>query len=211
MKRITAFARRYPLLGPLLWLASLQYLIVQPFVAAAWPVSYSWKNHFISDLGNTVCGTYSGLYVCSPLHSVMNLSFVVFGITIATGSVLLYAQFQRTKLSLFGFFLMFLAGLGTILVGLFPENTVASLHVFGAILGLGVGNIAIVVIGLALKTIHPLLRYYSIATGIICLLAFALFASDYYLGLGRGGIERVASYPFAVWMAVFGAYHLRRN
>jgi len=51
--RIQTFRDRYPLVGPTFWLLSLQYYLTQLFVAAAWPVAYSWAHNAISDLGNT--------------------------------------------------------------------------------------------------------------------------------------------------------------
>ncbi len=196
------------LLGPLLWVSSIQYFIVQLIAIAAWTVPHSWANNFISDLGNTECGTYAGLAVCSPLHLLMNLSFVTFGITMFVGALLIQRQFEKTKLSKIGFGLMMLSGFGTVFVGLFPENTINSLHMFGAILGLGVGNLSVLLLGLALKDIHPALRVYTVASGLLSLTAFALFAAELYIGIGRGGMERLISYPFTLWMITFGIYLL---
>lgn len=204
--QLLKIASRYPFAGPAFWILSVQYFIVQLMVAAAWPVAYDWRNNYISDLGNTECGIYQGLYVCSPLHMVMNASFVLFGISMALGAVLIYEQFIRTRLSLVGFILMVLAGTGTVLVGLFPENNPNGLHTFGAVLGLGIGNVSIVVLGMALNGMHPIFRTYTILSGIVSLTAFVLFIADIYFGLGRGGMERVVSYPFTVWMIAFGAY-----
>ncbi len=207
--RLTRFnLAKSELLGPLLWVSSIQYFIVQLIVIAAWTVPHSWKNNFISDLGNTECAPYAGLAVCSPLHLVMNVSFIVFGLTMAIGSLYLLGQFERTKLSRVAFALMMLSGLGTILVGLFPENTVGPLHVFGAFLGLGVGNLSVLLMGISLRPIHPAIRVYTVISACISLTAFALFAIGVHLGLGRGGMERLISYPFTVWMIVFGLYVL---
>lgn len=205
-RRIIIFSDKYPFLGPIFWMLSIQYLITTFFVTAAWPVTYDLKNNYISDLGNTVCGTYGGLYVCSPLHILMNLSFVVFGVTMAAGAGLIYREFERTVLSRIGFILMALAGVGTIVVGLFPENTVTILHQTGASLGLGVGSLSIVILALGLKEVGAGFRVYSFASGVLSLLAFGMFATHHFLGIGRGGMERLASYPFTVWLIAFGLY-----
>ncbi len=194
--------------GPLLWASSIQYFIVQLIVIVAWTVPHSFANNFISDLGNTECGTYAGLAVCSPLHLLMNLSFVTFGITMFVGSMLLWRRFERNKLSTFGFLLMMAAGVGTMLVGLFPENTINSLHMLGAVLGLGVGNLSVLFLGIGLGHIHPAMRTYTILSAVLSLTAFVLFAIAEYAGLGRGGMERLISYPFTVWMITFGIYLL---
>lgn len=189
-------------------MSSIQYFIVQLIVISAWSVPHSWANNFISDLGNTQCGLYAGLPVCSPLHPLMNLSFMVFGLTMASGAWLFWRQYERTKLLTAAFALMGLSGIGTILVGLFPENTVSSLHMLGAVLGLGVGNLSVLLLGIGLARIHPAMRLFTIMSAVVSLTAFALFATGEYLSLGRGGMERLVSYPFTVWMVVFGIYGL---
>lgn len=190
----------------MLWVSSIQYFVVQLVVISAWTVPHSFANNFISDLGNTECGMYAGLPVCSPLHLLMNLSFVVFGVTMALGSVYLMRRFKRTKLATVAFALMMLSGLGTVLVGLFPENTINPVHMLGAVLGLGVGNLSVLLLGIALKDVHPAMRMYTVLSGSFSLAAFALFAADVYLGVGRGGMERLISYPFTAWMITFGLY-----
>lgn len=197
---------KYPLLGPILWILGLQYMVVQLVVAAAWPWPYSWSNNYISDLGNTECGLYDGLYVCSPLHEVMNLSFIIFGISIALGAVLIYEQFIRTRLSLAAFIMMVMSGIGTIIVGIFPENNPNGLHIVGAFLALGIGNVSVVLLGITLRGLHPLFRLYTVTSGIFSIVAFGLFIAGIYLGFGRGGMERLVSYPFTIWMISFGIY-----
>jgi hypothetical membrane protein len=210
--RSTRFKAVKPgMLGPLLWVSSIQYFIIQLIVISAWTVPHSWANNFISDLGNTECGMYAGLPVCSPLHLLMNVSFVVFGVTMALGAWLLRRQYERTWLLAAAFGLMMLSGFGTVLVGLFPENTVNSLHIFGAFLGLGVGNVSVLLLGLGFRNIHPAVRWMTIFSAVVSLTAFGLFVSDMHLALGRGGMERLISYPFTIWMIAFGVYALRRN
>lgn len=204
-KRIKTFTDRYPFVGPIMWMLSIQYFVVQIVVARAFLVQYSLANNTISDLGNTDCSLYSGRYVCSPLHSLMNASFITLGLFMMLGSLLIYQEFRETRQSLVGFSFMFLAGLGTLLVGLFPENTISDLHTFGAFLPFFVGNVGITILGAALQ-IPRSLRIYSLATGVISLIALIFFFIDHYLGLGIGGMERIVAYPQTVWLIVFGIY-----
>ena len=74
------------ILGGAAWiLATLQYAVAQVVVAAAWHhPHYSWLGNYISDRGNTACGQFTvphgtPSYVCSPLHSAMNASFIITG------------------------------------------------------------------------------------------------------------------------------------
>ena len=191
--------------APILWILSVQYFVVQIIVANSWTTPFSVQNNPISDLGNTVCGEYSGRYVCSPMHDLMNISFVVLGLTMIWGSLLFARQYMKEPWVKFGLYLLALSGLGTILVGLYPENTIASLHVIGATLPFLLGNIALIILGLKLD-IPKALRVYTIASGSLALFALALFLSGSYLGLGHGGMERLVAYPQTIWMIVYGIY-----
>jgi hypothetical membrane protein len=122
-KKIKIFTEKYPSIGPLFWVISLQYFVVQILVGLMWPVPYSISKNAISDLGNTACGVYGDNYVCSPYYSWMNVSFMLLGLTMIVGARLIYEEFNKTTFTKIGFTLMGLAGFGTILVGIFPENT----------------------------------------------------------------------------------------
>jgi hypothetical protein len=69
---------------PVTWLLGLEELVGQAIAQAAWTTPYSLSQDYISDLGVTRCGTYRILgetsYICSPLHDVMNVSFVLAGL-----------------------------------------------------------------------------------------------------------------------------------
>lgn len=204
-ERVATFTEKYPLVGPIMWILCVEYFVIQLIVAMSWRNAYSITQNTISDLGNTACGMYGGRYICSPLHSLMNGSFMLLGIFMMIGSILIYQEFKETQWSLAGFDLMFLAGVGTLLVGLFPENSISGLHVLGAFLALFIGNLAIIVLGTVLQ-LPVWLRFYSIASGVIALIALGLFYFHAYVGIGVGGTERIAAYPVTVWLIVFGFY-----
>lgn len=205
--RVQRFTERHPFIGPIFWLLAVQYFVVQVVVATAWPRMYDLKTNLISDLGAVAtCGPFDGRYVCSPLADLMNLSFMVFGVTIAAGAALIYREFKRTNVSKTAFVLMAISGLGTVMVGAFPEDTMPVLHQVGAVLALLFGNVAIVLLAASLRGIRTGFRIYTYASGVISIVAFVLFISGINFGLGDGGMERVISYPFTIWMMLFGAY-----
>ena len=205
-----AFAEHHSLAGPALWILSIQYFAVQLAAALTWMVSYSWRLNTISDLGNTACGTYGGRYVCSPLHVIMNVSLMALGITMVLGSLLIYRQFKNSRYTLVGFSCLAISGLGSLLVGLFPENSVATMHVAGAALSFFVGNMGLVILSMALS-IPKGLRIYTFLSGTLALTALGLFLSHSYLGLGEGGLERIVAYPQTVWLIAFGIYAYTHN
>jgi hypothetical membrane protein len=210
-KLVENLSNKYPFIGPILWLSSLQYFIIQLIVAKHWMmVHYSLGKNTISDLGNTKCGVYGFNYVCSPLHNLMNVSFIVLGVTMIAGSAFLYYKFKQGRLVIIGFSLMALAGLGTILVGSFPENTVRWFHIIGASLPFFYGNVGLIILGLSLK-VSNYFRVYSVISGIIALVSLVLLITDHYLGLGPGGMERIVAYPQTVWLVMFGLYSITRR
>ena len=83
---INNFTKRYPFAGPISWMVSIQYFVIQVVVAQAWTVNYSLAQNTISDLGNTTCAIYAGRFVCSAKHGLMNASFVILGVTMVVGS-----------------------------------------------------------------------------------------------------------------------------
>lgn len=91
------------------------------------------------------------------------------------------------------------------MVGLFPENGVAALHIGGASLSFFVGNVGLLVLSLSLS-IPRSLKIYTFISGALALTALGLFLNHNYLGLGEGGMERVVAYPQTVWLIIVGIY-----
>lgn len=198
-----SFAGRHRLAGPIAWQLTAQYFVVQVVVASGWSAPpYSWRRNAISDLGATSCGMFDGRQVCSPLHALMNVSLVVLGLSMIVGSVLIH---QDVRHSGAGFTMMTVAGVGAVLVGLFPENTVYWAHLTGADLAFLVGNAALVVFGLS-RDFPTWLRRYATASGVVALAALVLFLTHHHLFLGLGGMERVVAYPQTLWLIITGIY-----
>jgi hypothetical membrane protein len=205
--RIKAFADRVRWLGPVVWMLSVSYFVTQIVVSLAWKPRYSWFTNSISDLGNTHCNPAR---LCSPRHDWMNAQFIVLGGVMALGSLLIFQEFQEKGAeerlaALIGFGGMAIAGVGAALVGRFPENTVGWMHILGAGLAIGVGSLAIFVLGVVLP-LPERLRWPMRIVSPIALVALALFASHHYLGIGGGTMERIAAYPETIWLISFGVY-----
>ena len=134
-------------LTALLFMASIQYFLVQYVVAQRWPRPYSITRNTISDLGSTVCGTFNTRYVCSPWHSSMDASFVLLGLTMMMGCGLMWYSNRSSRVTSTGFAGLCVGGLGVVVVGVVPENSVPLVHGAGAALPFLVGNIGILLIG----------------------------------------------------------------
>lgn len=209
-RRRGSIVRSYPKLGPILYVVGIQYFAVQLLAALRWSPPYSISRDTISDLGNTACGTWNGRYVCSPLHDLMNWSFIVLGATMIAGSVLIFRHFAKGRAAAAGFAAMTASGFGVVMVGFFPENSVPALHGLGTAIPFVLGNIALFVLALTLEMTAPL-RAYSFLSGAVALLGLAAYASNHYLGLGEGGIERVVAYPQTICLAVIGCYLIAKS
>jgi hypothetical membrane protein len=201
--------------GAIAWVLAVQFFITQVVVAPAWPRPFSLANDYISDLGNTVCQSYPvgvDRLVCSPWHLAMNTSFMVLGVTMMVGAFFTRRAFPDGWVATLAAVLFSLAGIGVFVVGVYPENTDNARHVLGAGLNFTAGNIAMIVFGLALAqrpAAYPSLRRFSLFSGALGLAATLLFTSGHYLGIGLGGMERVAAYPMTVWQIVAGTAFLR--
>ena len=209
-RRRDATYARHPSLGAWLYVASVQFFVVQFLVALRFSPGYSVTDNAISDLGNTTCGDWNGRYVCSPAHAWMNISFVVLGLTIMLGSALIQPAFTASRATALGFGFFAFGGFGTVLVGLFPEDRVAWLHGLGAALPFLVGNVGLVLLGRSLAA-PSWLRSYTMLSGGVALLALVLYVAGASMGLGDGGVERIVAYPQTVWQIVLGAYVLRQR
>jgi hypothetical membrane protein len=193
-------------LGALAWLSAVQFFVAQVVVASAWTRPFSLTTRYISDLGNTACGPYPNA-VCSPWHGVMNASFITVGITMAIGAVLTWRAFLPGWRRGIATMLFVAAGVGVLAVGVYPENEHNTNHSIGAGINFIGGNAALILFGLALPPLtfsRSAFRWFSVMAGTIGLIATVLFVSRHDLGLGRGGIERVAAYTTTVWQIVAG-------
>ncbi len=211
--RLQQFVDRYPLLGPAVWVLSIIYFAAQLATAWVWHPAYSVVRNTISDLGNTTCGDYRGSFVCSPRHELMNAAFIAVGVVMAAGSLLIATEFTEGRLwqrrtAALGFWCIAAAGLGSIAVGLFPENTVRWIHILGATLAIGVANVGILLLGIALP-LPTNLRRFMLTWAPISLVALACFACDRDFGIGTGSMERLAAYPVTIWLVSFGVYMMR--
>lgn len=102
--------------------------------------SYSLVSNTISDLGETSCRGGYGNGMCSPRWWLTDyVGFLLLGLVMVIGSALLYHEFSQRvprerRAAMIGFTLMALAGLGSILVGFFPENVNRTMHILGPFL-----------------------------------------------------------------------------
>jgi hypothetical membrane protein len=215
-------SRAVAVAGGATWvLAVLQYVAATLVAASAWTSAhYSWLNNSISDLANTACGMFAvpnGTpgYVCSPLQAVMNGAFVLTGVLVSVGALLLWRTWPSSWLNDTALVLLVIMGLGKILVGFAPENTDIGLHLMGS-LNVPLGSIAVLLLSLVMRRTDPGLSAIGMVLAVVGLVGMVLSTVGQYagpalyLGLGVGGMERVATYPAPLWLLLAGVITIRR-
>jgi hypothetical membrane protein len=174
--------------GACLWLLCLQFFVAEQIARLGWTGHYSMRRNYISDLG-----AHSG----SSLHWLMNGSFVLQGLLIFFGAVLLRRLIPRIA-----FALLAIAGLGVLVVGLVPEDSNARLHLQGAAAHFLGGNLAMILLAKRWKS------WIAFAAGSIGLLA-TLTLALHGMGPDTGTVERVAAYPLPLFLSWSGWRMLR--
>ena len=193
--------------GAWLWVGCLQYFAAEAIAAAGFRGEYSVRLNFISDLGAVRCVDGAA---CSPLHPLMNASFVLQGALIFAGAVLVWPLFPR-GLARLALGLVAASGLGVTIVGLAPEDAAPSWHYFGAAEHLLLSNASAALVGAALLRDGKAPRVVgllSLGMGLLGLAGLVGLASGFDFGLGAGAVERIAAYPFPLWLAGMGIWLL---
>ncbi|MFI0263927.1 DUF998 domain-containing protein [Streptomyces sp. NPDC017056] len=194
----------------------VQFFVIHWIAESAWARPYSWAQNNISDLGNAHCALQpepEPRYICSPEHGLMNVSFVALGVLFVVGAALTgEVLWRRGRAAAVARLLLAGAGVGFVLAGLAPADVNENQHILGALFIMAAGNIGLVVAGFGLAEHVPTtLRWGTSLLGVTALTAFGLFLSHHYLGLGMGGMERVAALPLLFWALAVGVRGLIRR
>src|SRR5512138_2330882 len=89
-------------LGAMLWIAALQFFVVQAIVQSAWTTPFSLAHNMISDLARETCGPLArapGIETaCSPWHALMNASIALNGVLVPLGAWLTRRRWPAERL-----------------------------------------------------------------------------------------------------------------
>jgi hypothetical membrane protein len=201
---------RRVLVGGACWALTVVFFVGQGIAEAASAAPYSLSDSYISALGATRCGTFtSGAYhaeVCSPLHWVMNSTFVITGLLMALGAVASWPGWPRRRRSAAGLILLVLGGAGQALAGLRPEDVDLGLHSVGALFGILGSSVGVLLLGLSVRPARPALGYLSLLVGFAGMVGFVLTAVAPGMRVGVGLAERLAVYPTVIWLIAVGVW-----
>ncbi|UZX02005.1 DUF998 domain-containing protein [Arthrobacter sp. CDRTa11] len=215
----TASTRQY--IGAWSVLSVLQYFAAEAAVIGGWagPQPYDRRTGYISDLGAVHCGVFDGRNVCSPLNWLMNASFVVQGLGMLLGALLLSSgllciaaragarvQPGRRKPWLAAIWVRIFigtAGAGTVIVGLVPEDVGSGWHFAGAIMYFIAGALGLLVLGVLWLDQSPL-GWFILVCGVV---SAAALATGGLTGMDvpePGTLERLMGYPVTLGVATAG-------
>lgn len=171
--------------GLLLFIAGVEGVLGIILAEALYP-DYSTSQNYISDLG------------VGPSAIIFNTAIFLLGLFVLSASYFIQKAFNTKLITV----PLAVAGIGAMGVGIFTEDALTIHAIFSLITFLFAGIATI----LAYKLTKPPLSYLSIILGGVTLLALILFGAETYLGLGKGGMERLIAYPTLLWSTGFGGY-----
>ncbi|MFK0004114.1 DUF998 domain-containing protein [Paenarthrobacter sp. NPDC090522] len=221
-------AGRRELVGGWAAITLIHYFVVEAIAMAAWrgDPPYDRREHVISDLGAAHCGPFNGYDVCSPLNWLMNASFVLQGVAMVMGAVLVSSavlsvaaepgqrgirpSMASRSAEAFPWIaagavraLILVAGIGQAMVGLVPEDTELALHLTGAGMYFIAGPIALVVLGLVWRG-HTQMSWMVLLFGVVSL-GTTIYVLAVQLRVEEAGaIERTMAYPIILGLSLVG-------
>jgi len=185
--------------GVLFLVASTQF-ILGLVVAEALYSGYSVADNYISDLG------------VGPSSIVFNSSAFLFGLLSIIGAYFLPRTVDFRGLTV----LLVLMAIGAMGVGIFTSAFSTTIHGVVSLMAFGFGSLSAIA---SFKVSKLPLSAISVILGVMTLGALALFAaglvttgsltsseppaSEFFLGIGPGGMERMIVYPELIWLILF--------
>ncbi|MGW1741207.1 DUF998 domain-containing protein [Nocardia sp. NPDC001965] len=179
------------------WILVFGYLLAELVTATAWKSAYSFRNDTISDLGITTCTPHA----CSPLHLLMNATFVALGLVTIAGALVFRHYIPRGPRQWSIVVLAVIIGLSTAATGLFPSDDGIVVHALAVMPAFVSRHIVLILLAIWLWKHRLVMALWSA----FCASAGLVGAVLMVVGLQVGITERLVLYPLPAWMAVTGA------
>jgi hypothetical membrane protein len=185
-------------------------LVVNLLTELAWPIDYSWASNNISDLGNVGCGFFDGRDICSPMHLFFNAGVIVLGCLVGAGVILVRSAWGRGRRATLARGCILLAATGYVLAGVFPADVNLGMHLLAALLVMPIANIGLLASGFVRRdSVIWKTRWTARALGAAAFIASYLHFAGPWLGIGKGGMERIAVFTLLFWLGGIGIFLLR--
>jgi hypothetical membrane protein len=196
-------ARQNGRIAGILFLVASAQFILGLVVAEALYSGYSVADNYISDLG------------VGPSSMVFNSSAFLFGLLSIIGTYFLPRTVDFRGLTV----LLILMAIGAMGVGIFTSAFSTTIHGVVSLMAFGFGGLSAIT---SFKVSKLPLSAISVILGMVTLGALALFAaglvttgsltssdppaSEFFLGIGPGGMERMIAYPALIWLTLFSGH-----
>ena len=142
----------------------------------------------------------------------MNSAFVLYGVGVLVGVwCAIRPMWPGRRLRNVGLVLVGLCGPALILAGLSPGDVRPMLHYIAGGYQFPAQNIGLILLGFAAIRTRPGLGFFTLFCGIVGMTGLIFQGTPPYVGLGYGGWQRVAAYPFAIWAISIGGYSLAKH
>jgi hypothetical membrane protein len=200
--------------GALFLIGAIGFVVGNAVTQLGWTHPYSLLHNYISDLGAVNCGNFpasSSHYVCSPWHDVFNGFVILMGVCFILAALMIRSAFPRSHWTSLGLIGIFVAGLGAIGVGVFPEDVNLTWHSVSAVAAFLIGNLAVIALGLAMTKDRRWNGFstYTVASGVFGLVFLFVYLFHVWGPLGLGGAERLIVAPILLWASVAGIHIMR--
>jgi hypothetical membrane protein len=179
--------------GGLAWLLTLQFFVAETIAQLRFGDVYSRADDVISDLGASY----------SPAAGLMNASFVLQGVLIAAGALLLRPALPRGAGGP-AIVLLTVAAIGVVVVGIVPLDADGTVHAVGAVAYLAGSSLGLLALAHALRPRSEVVGSGVAVLGVLATAASVFFFAGITRFLGEGGTERVAAYALPIALAVVG-------
>jgi hypothetical membrane protein len=194
------------------WIGCLQFFVLEALSTIGFVGPYSYRTNYISDLGAVHCGQ-----VCSHWHALMNASFLLQGLCITAGVLLLPRRVAGDIAGLLARGFLLIAAYGVIVVGLTPEDTNNRIHIHGALFNFIGSSSGLLLLGVSFLRFYALpkrLATITLAAGAVSLFGdlFFVFPSPHLNAVvGAGLLERIAAYPLPLCLPCIGFVLLKNR
>ena len=181
--------------GLLFIVAVVQYVLAIVISEAIYP-SYSVMGQMVSELGDwSFAGNNAAIF---------NTSAILWSIFFIAGAFFIHRIFKNKLFTS----LLVICGIGSLIPGFVALNISFEVHALFAMVAFISASASAI---MSYKFVKSPLSYISVILGVLTLSAMGLFMlgqgdSGFFLGIGLGGMERIALYPILFWMLGFGGY-----
>lgn len=190
------------LVGWILFVGSLQFVVEMAVEELLLPW-YNIVQNAISDLGGRNAGGL-GIFFDASVFGV--------GLAAAVSALLLWSRLPRSRSLRVGEVFLLVAGIGAMIVGLYPEYTHAP-HAIGAVLAFLFGNLGLMALGRGFRKTGEELWFarFSSLCGLFGMLSIVVaILAGVFIAQGVFGItERMIVAPILLWAIVYGLRRMR--